>query len=721
MNINSRFQVGLRHLEADTPHGRLRGPVVTVLLNNALRLRNRSLPGRLFGPRRPAPKIMFTKRATAARNLISQVTEILQNQSQPDFIAIIQNCYNALNEFILSLTNYEGEALMLVKQHPALSSTSEIRKRNIQELINHIKSRHYDSLVNEMDDLLSIIEALLQEQPNNRRRKTDLTPINHSEVMDKLVKIPSMRHTKSSSQRKKEETGSYGPIQSKKQEPDFRKEFLPNQETPILRNNRSKSKSHIDKQINPHHNSTDTNTENHQIQKMLTMMMDQFRQLSSTTNQSLKQIHQVQNQLVSNMNQLQANFVDLQDQLDHIHSSDKLPSLQTNPTKQGDTQRDQHVDSSEQSFSVKVTPRAKQLHTHQQQIMSPENTTYSPSPSFYGMDINTILQTIKPFSGKQDEYSLFITRFNSLVHKNPSLEPAMKQNILISLLEGDAKELITSDQLSEWAYDDLRSNLEKVYNKTTDRRKQLMENYRNLPFHQTDYVQMERDTMKHICIINSLQRIGITVDDPFLVDSFIDKLPSIIMKTVIKNNRKKNMSFMDTAALVQTLISENKAVAEAEQRKKNRSQLNEIYTAEVNNASIQPPASTSGQSSPMPRGQKSYPPHKGGHKTFSQGPTPPWKTNPCKFCDAKHETRNCPLSPQEKRKKLQELNLCGNCLGNSHIAKDCRAKWTCYICHQKHHKSLCLNKGKMDMLINLLNVNNIEDTTEFFRKNGVDV
>ncbi|CAO4359884.1 unnamed protein product [Caenorhabditis nigoni] len=217
------------------------------------------------------------------------------------------------------------------------------------------------------------------------------------------------------------------------------------------------------------------------------------------------------------------------------------------------------------------------------------------------------------------------------------------------------------------------------------------------------------------------KRIGITVDDPFLVDSFIDKLPSIIMKTVIKNNRKKNMSFMDTAALVQTLISENKAVAEAEQRKKNRSQLNEIYTAEVNNASIQPPASTSGQSSPMPRGQKSYPPHKGGHKTFSQGPTPPWKTNPCKFCDAKHETRNCPLSPQEKRKQLQELNLCGNCLGNSHIAKDCRAKWTCYICHQKHHKSLCLNKGKMDMLINLLNVNNIEDTTEFFRKNGVDV
>uniref|UniRef100_A0A1I7UYZ2 RNA-directed DNA polymerase, eukaryota, reverse transcriptase zinc-binding domain protein n=1 Tax=Caenorhabditis tropicalis TaxID=1561998 RepID=A0A1I7UYZ2_9PELO len=74
---------------------------------------------------------------------------------------------------------------------------------------------------------------------------------------------------------------------------------------------------------------------------------------------------------------------------------------------------------------------------------------------------------------------------------------------------------------------------------------------------------MDKDVMKHICVVNSLQKWKVAIDDPFLIGLFVEKLPSSIMKVVVRKSRKREMGFMETASLIQELISEQRDVASA--------------------------------------------------------------------------------------------------------------------------------------------------------------
>uniref|UniRef100_A0A8R1E825 Uncharacterized protein n=1 Tax=Caenorhabditis japonica TaxID=281687 RepID=A0A8R1E825_CAEJA len=334
------------------------------------------------------------------------------------------------------------------------------------------------------------------------------------------------------------------------------------------------------------------------------------------------------------------------------------------------------------------------------------------------MDIPTILSTIKPFNGNTEDYALFITRFNALVHHNPTIDDILKQNILISLLEGDSKELITSDQLSPESYADLRQNLEMVYNRTGDRKNQLLDNYRKLPFHQTDNDMMDKDVMKHVCLANSLERLQFSMDNTLVIKTFIEKLPSQIMRMVIKKNQRNSHhspSFMETVKLVRTLISENRSVEEAEKRRKETTQINEVCTAEVNKLSTTRDKIPHHHSD----GKKSY-----GHDQLAQRQPSPFATYrlaPCIFCAKDHESFKCTISTQEKVEAInKQKDICRNCLFRNHRTDKCKSRFACPTCKRKHHSSLCLEKSKMDTLVNLLSSTTSEELKTFFRTNGVE-
>ncbi|EFP01133.1 hypothetical protein CRE_26932 [Caenorhabditis remanei] len=348
-------------------------------------------------------------------------------------------------------------------------------------------------------------------------------------------------------------------------------------------------------------------------------------------------------------------------------------------------------------------------------IQSPSPTHCSPisTQASYHTDLTTIFNTLKPFSGDTDHYSLFITRFNSLVHSNPSINTILKQNILISLLEGDSKDLITSDELSESAYEDLRANLERVYNRKTDRRKQLIENYRNLPFHQTDYIQMDKDVMKHVCLTNSLQKCQVAINDPFLIDTFVDKLPARIMRSFIKMTRHSTPSFLEAANLVQTLISENRAVDEAEQRKKNRTQVNEICMADINKLTEAQPHRHYVNQNNQHNNNRSNTQTEGTPKLSK------WKSAPCIFCHQDHASNTCTMPIKEKRDAITKQNRCLSCFRRNHKVTECPSSYTCITCSNKHHSSICPEKEKVETQVNCLTTN--ENIKQFFRSNGIDM
>uniref|UniRef100_A0A8R1EEI1 Uncharacterized protein n=1 Tax=Caenorhabditis japonica TaxID=281687 RepID=A0A8R1EEI1_CAEJA len=276
--------------------------------------------------------------------------------------------------------------------------------------------------------------------------------------------------------------------------------------------------------------------------------------------------------------------------------------------------------------------------------------------------------------------------------------------------KGDSKELITSDQLSPESYADLRQNLEMVYNRTGDRKNQLLDNYRKLPFHQTDNDMMDKDVMKHVCLANSLERLQFSMDNTLVINTFIEKLPSQIMRMVIKKNQRNphhSPSFMETVKLVRTLISENRSVEEAEKRRKETTQINEVCTAEVNKLSTTRDKIPHHHSD----GKKSY-----GHDQLAQRQPSPFATYrlaPCIFCAKDHESFKCTISTQEKVEAInKQKDICRNCLFRNHRTDKCKSRFACPTCKRKHHSSLCLEKSKMDTLVNLLISNRHENSTQ---------
>ncbi|EFP00427.1 hypothetical protein CRE_21785 [Caenorhabditis remanei] len=524
-------------------------------------------------------------------------------------VSILQSSYTKLASQLAKLDNSDSEALTLVLKHPALCSSSEIRIKNVMKLVDHIKDRGYPALIEKCKALLLHIEVLLKQlvstQPLAVKRKSTNCLIKKPEVHSALKGLSStsssdgnnfqsnsdndlihhdIHHTQDKDEQHRSSTNT--------EKLQFPKSFEPN--GPILTKN---TKQEPIEQAKRNRIDSETSQPALTVDAMEAMLKN-FGELMTakfthTINTAVQKVDIKVDKNAKAMQAMRTNLEIVQDQLEqqqyqthYDHSLESIKSQSEHDTKQLSLNSPQVV--KEHTETTKIPVGVESPTAPSPLIQSPSPTRWSPATHHgsFSTDISTILSTLKPFSGETDQYSLFITRFNSLVHNNPSIDIIMKQNMLISLLEGGAKDLITSDDLSEGTYEELRANLERVFNRKTDRRKQLIETYRNLPFHQTDYDQMEKDMMKHVCITNSLNKHQVSINDPFLIDSFVDKLPYNIMKSVITQIRNKTPSFLEVSTIVQTLISENRALDDAEQRKKNRTQITEVCTADINKISV---------------------------------------------------------------------------------------------------------------------------------------
>ncbi|CAP28473.1 Protein CBG08539 [Caenorhabditis briggsae] len=671
----------------------------------------------------------FTKRASKAIDLIAEARRILDGVRGEDFIPVLQASYRKLYEFITTFNNSNSEALSLIDKHTALSSSSETRNKNYLALSQHLTDKDYDLLSGSMEDLLTEITQILQNEtgPFVPAKKTDDTPVISAQAKEMISKLPSLHSiSQSEGSDKIEEHSSYqvaatkppaAPIVVKKlftKEPEAISSGLQHNSTP----EHLKELPVITQSGTiPHEPQAGSTIQGDILQDILTNFMKnfdkKFQNFSEKTEHKLQQMKQLQGHFIQQLEGLQDNMSLVQDQLNqHTMAKEQASEIseinQDNEDKGNSSYSDDKppVDS-KATFAQKhyQSPPHQSPHYPSPPMGSPQISPVNCSPtlsiSYPATDISNILNTLNPFSGNPDEYALFITRFTSLVHNYPGIDTIMKLNILISLLKDEAQELITSDDLSEDLYNTLRENLELVYNRTSDRRKHLMDDFRKMPVHQTDYKQMARDVMKHVCLMNSLKKNDITVDDPLIIDLFVEKLPFRIMKSVVKKNRVKLLSFMQTVSLVQSLISENRTVDEAKKKKNSSTPLTEVCVAEVNHVS---------SSSNKPHSQNHHKQHfkerQQHEKQFQERPKTPYQLLSCLFCLKGHEAFRCKLSPQDKKSAAERKELCLNCLSNSHQTQHCKSKYSCSVCKNRHHTSICAEKEKfqqMDTTSQLLN------------------
>uniref|UniRef100_A0A8R1DQ16 Uncharacterized protein n=1 Tax=Caenorhabditis japonica TaxID=281687 RepID=A0A8R1DQ16_CAEJA len=673
----------------------------------------------------PAKQI-FTKRATKALQLIAEVDDFLASPNQAQSVAILQVCHRKLSQFAANLSQAETEAWQLLDSHPEVSSSPKAKNNNFGILCDHLNARNFKGLRSQMNILLQRIERKLEQRPIEHFRTSDCVQISHSGMKsNQCGKLPSLDSSNVSEKITKFSVENSNPQKSPSKMPD----------SPIMKNERSLSPepSKARKSANSIEGIKQSENENHSIYQLLKELQHNIDKNNVITSAKVDGIVKTQHLVFQSIQTMQTNWENMQEELQYVKDRFKTLQDKVDEIDVTDDNNDQELCSIPESSNNQSKHLCLSNQRMSEVLKSPKPIVDSPTesppiqarPSFGQyiyepqMNVATILQTIKPFDDSRSNYALFITRFNALVHENPQINVILKQNILISLLEGEAKELITSSQLSEEAYDNLRSNLEITYNRDDDRRNQLLEEFRQLKFHQTDVDQMEKDTMKHLCTANSLELHGFSMNNDLAINIFIEKLPAHIMRTVIKFNRKHklNPSFKDTIKLVQSLISENRVIQEAEQRRKGRTQLTEVCMAEINQLKT---SNFKKENVPMKEGSKNI-----KHKSLNSHDKPikPWMRSPCTFCkDNSHKSCDCQLTITQKREALiKEKNRCLNCLYKFHSTEDCRSPAVCFTCREKHHFSLCPEQEKAQKLMNLLSSTETDELQKFFRTNGVEL
>lgn len=196
--------------------------------------------------------------------------------------------------------------------------------------------------------------------------------------------------------------------------------------------------------------------------------------------------------------------------------------------------------------------------------------------------VNSILQTIPPFDGKPEEYAVFMQQFDMLVHEKEEIPDTLKHVLLLRLLTGELKDRMRSTKISRKDYETLRSNLERQFNRSKDNKQRYLQQLKIFVFDENDFVKMQADLDRFCIIINNLKNIGFITDDIMMIDTFITKLPSVIMDTVFKKNRQEDRTLAELIDIAYDTIAAKRALEEAKANKKSRLRTNEVYTLQAN-------------------------------------------------------------------------------------------------------------------------------------------
>lgn len=268
--------------------------------------------------------------------------------------------------------------------------------------------------------------------------------------------------------------------------------------------------------------------------------------------------------------------------------------------------------------------------------------------------------TLPPFDGKYEEWEPFRDRFNSLVRDNKELSNFARMHYLASCVKGRALECIsdlsvTADNFPI-AWKTLASRFEKK-RRLINVHLATVFDVPSVAREQASDLRALVDKVSHaVAALNNLSRAPADLWNDVLVYAVVRKLDS-------HTRRAWNLKVSDSDdpptydALKQFLVQRTGALEEE--------------TLPASGHAI----------------AKSAKPTRihAGNTTIDQLPA-------CPLCNAKHFLYSCSAfeskTPIQRRDIIKKHNRCFNCLSASHSVRDCRSKFSCRRCKQKHHSLL---------------------------------
>ena len=272
--------------------------------------------------------------------------------------------------------------------------------------------------------------------------------------------------------------------------------------------------------------------------------------------------------------------------------------------------------------------------------------------------------TLKSFNGDITTWSSFWDSYNSAIHQNPELSDIDKFNYLKSLLEKSAADAIAGLALTTANYGEAMSILKKRFGNTKQIIGRHMDLLLNVDAVTTDQnLKALRHLYDHVeSHVRSLKSLGVTYENygSLLASVLMNKLPQEL-KLIISRKREEDWN------LDSSILGEMEKEIEARERAR-PSNVNPIREKRITNE--HPTA-----------------------LTLLSG-----AVNRCCYCSQAHSSDVCTtVTEGEARKKiLKKSGRCFVCLKRGHISKECRSKYKCSKCGNRHHVTICYKNPVSD-------------------------
>jgi transposase InsO family protein len=289
--------------------------------------------------------------------------------------------------------------------------------------------------------------------------------------------------------------------------------------------------------------------------------------------------------------------------------------------------------------------------------------------------------SLKEFDGDALHYQSFIETFNSSVHNNPSLNTIDKFSYLRSILRGTAAATISGLSLTEQNYEEALELLKARFGDKNVLVSKFVDALLQLePVRSVEHVGRLREIYDKLeSYLRNLKALGIDSAQfgPVMTPIILNKLPPEIRLEVTRKNTSEIWNFNE---ILKQLLIEISAREKCFMAMSSESTLDVEFERER----------FSGSSLTTVKSQARLKPVK-DVVTLNH--------EECLFCGQRHRSWQCGIVTNAKARKeiIVKLKKCFICFKSGHVAKDCRSKFFCFHCKQRHNSALCESKDRLKL------------------------
>ncbi|XP_076301463.1 uncharacterized protein LOC143219345 [Lasioglossum baleicum] len=337
----------------------------------------------------------------------------------------------------------------------------------------------------------------------------------------------------------------------------------------------------------------------------------------------------------------------------------------TLPYFQGD-----HFDATQETYLDAISFMQTQLNSLTSEKVSQPRAPTAEATDISVPDTQLPRINIPQFDGRYEKWEAFRDKFSALIIQNQKLHDVTRMHHLVSVLQGPALDSIGNLPITAGNFQIAWDTLTSLYNNPRRIITAHLSALQKLPAlsHESESeLQNLRDRV--CCTIDSLKKLGRKPED-----LWNDILVVIVSKKLDPKTRKAWKMKISDDVTPPSFDTLSKFID-------SRARGLEEFLNDSDDTSSASTVATSRSASNSSR----------VHATIASTSASNSST-PCPLCRAPHYLNSCPKfkakNPSGRRELVQRFSRCFNCLSHSHALRDCPSKYSCRVCHKRHHSLL---------------------------------